>query len=115
MPVKIEGTKNYRTWAKDMEILMLRMKAWTLVTQEPPAKADRDEAWLEMDVWAQSEIHLWCSPNQQDLIHDSCTAYESWKTLRDQYSTRSDLKTARLMKEFAYTIMSTKETCMEYF
>jgi len=44
-PVKLEGAKNYRSWAKDMEMVMLRMKAWDLVTQEPPAEAQRDEAW----------------------------------------------------------------------
>jgi len=41
-PVKLEGAKNYRSWAKDMEMVMLRMKAWELVTQEPPVEAQRD-------------------------------------------------------------------------
>jgi len=93
---------------------MLRMKAWDLVTQEPPAEAQRDEAWKEKNIWARSEIHLWYSPDQQDLIHDTTTAYESWKILKDQYSTKSDLKTARLMKEFAAASMGEKETCSEF-
>ena len=95
-PVKLEGAKNYRSWAKDMEMVMLRMKAWHQVTNEPPPEANRDDAWLERDVWARSEIDLWCSPDQQDLIHDTTTAYENWKILKDQYSTKSDLKKARV-------------------
>lgn len=113
-PVKLEGAKNYRSWAKDMEMVMLRMKAWHQVTHEPPAVAARDDAWLERDIWARSEIHLWCSPDQQDLIHDTSTAYESWKILKDQYSTKSDLKTARLMKEFASAVMLSTESCTDF-
>ena len=113
-PVKLEGASNYRSWAKDMEMVMLRMKAWTLVTREPPAVDARDDAWLEKDIWARSEIHLWCSPDQQDLIHDSTTAYESWKILKDQYSTRSELKTVRLKKDFASVHKAPLETCTDY-
>ena len=113
-PVKLEGASNYRSWAKDMEMVMLRMKASTLVTREPPAVDDRDDAWLEKDIWARSEIHLWCSPDQQDLIHDSTTAYESWKILKDQYSTRSELKTVRLKKDFASVHKPPTESCTDY-
>lgn len=36
-----------------MEIVsMLRVKAWHLVTKEPPPNEDLDEAWLEKDIWA---------------------------------------------------------------
>jgi len=49
-PVKLEGAKNYRSWAKDMEMVMLRMKVWDLVTQEPPAEVQRDEAWKEKNI-----------------------------------------------------------------
>jgi len=31
-PVKLEEAKNYCSWAKDMEMVILRMKAWDLVT-----------------------------------------------------------------------------------
>ena len=93
---------------------MLRMKAWTLVTQEHPAEEDRTEAWLEKDIWARSEIHLWCSPDKQDLIHDTTTAYESWKILKDQYSMKRDLTTACLIKEFASANMASSETCTDY-
>ena len=113
-PVKLEGASNYRSWAKDMEMVMLRMKAWTLVTREPPAVDDRDDAWLEKDIWARSEIHLWCSPHQQDLIHDTTTTYESWKILKDQYSTRSELKTVCLKKDFASVQKAPLETCTGY-
>ena len=30
--VKLEGARNYRSWAKDMEIFILRMKIWHLGT-----------------------------------------------------------------------------------
>ena len=113
-PVKLDGARNYRSWAKGMEMVILRVKAWTLVTQEPPAVADRTEAWLEKDIWARSEIHLWSSPDQQDLIHDTTTAYESWKILKDQYSTKSDLMTVRLTKEFASANMTSTESCTDY-
>ena len=93
---------------------MLRMKAWHQVTHEPPAEAARDDAWLKRDSWARSEIYLWCSPDQQDLIHDTSTAYESWKILKDQYSTKSDLKTARLMKEFASAFVLSTESCTDF-
>jgi len=89
--VKLEVAKNYRSWAKDIEMVMLRMEAWDLVIQEPPAEAQRDEAWKEKNIWARSEIHLWCSPDQQDLIYNTTTAYESWKILKDQYSTMLQL------------------------
>ena len=36
-----------------MEIVsMLRVKAWHLVTKEPPPNEVRDGAWLEKDIWA---------------------------------------------------------------
>ena len=38
-------------------------------------------------------------------------AYKSWKILKDQCSTNSDLKTARLMKEFSAALIIIKETC----
>ena len=113
-PVKLEVARNYRSWAKDMEMVMLRMKAWNLVTQEPPAEEDRTDLWLEKDIWARSEIHLWCSPDQQDLIHNTTTTYESWKILKDQYSMKSDLKTSRLMKEFASANMLATESCTDF-
>jgi len=39
---------------------------------------------------------------------------ESWKILKDQYSTKSDLKTARLMKEFSAASMTAQGTCSEF-
>ena len=43
-PVQLGDTSNYRSWAKDIEMVILRMNAWTVVIREPPAVDDRDDA-----------------------------------------------------------------------
>lgn len=41
-------------------------------------------------------------------------AYESWKILKDQYSTTSELKTARFKKDFASAVKPPTESCTDY-
>ena len=44
-PPKLDGASNYRRWVKNMEMVLLRMKAWELTTQPLPPEAERNEAW----------------------------------------------------------------------
>lgn len=34
-----------------MEMVMLRLRVWDLVTHKPPPEAERDKVWLEKDIW----------------------------------------------------------------
>lgn len=70
-PNKLTGSNNYRMWAKDMELILVRMGCWEVTINKPPAPAARTSEWINNNNWARSEIHLWCSPKQQDHIIDS--------------------------------------------
>lgn len=108
-PTKLSGMANYRTWSKDLEMILIRMGCWEVTTDEPPDKEVRTRKWKRLNNWARSEIHLTCQPDQQELIHDSETAYESWRTLKMRYARPSELTTIRLRKEFASLSMTEKD------
>ena len=91
-PPKLDGASNYRRWAKNMEMVLLRMKAWELTTQPLPPEAERTEAWKRKNNLARSDIHLNCTPEQQDLIEDATTTYDSWKILRHEYNNPTEHK-----------------------
>ena len=91
-PNKLTGAGNCRTWAKDMELILVRMGCWEVAINEPPPEADRAAEWTANNNWARSEIHLWCSPDQQDYIIDSELAYDSWKILATQHNSSSLIK-----------------------
>lgn len=74
---KLNSHKNYRTWAKDMEVCLIRNACWTVVTSAVPAEEDRNEAWLVKAYWARGEIHLSCEADIQDIILDSKHAPDS--------------------------------------
>ncbi|RPB23957.1 hypothetical protein L211DRAFT_197828 [Terfezia boudieri ATCC MYA-4762] len=113
-PPKLVGASNYRTWAKDMEMILLRVPgAWKVTTEDPPEEEELTPDWHQKNDFARSEIHLACSPERQELIIDSETAYESWKILKDKYSRRNEIVTQRLKKEFASAKM-TEEDVSEY-
>lgn len=38
-PNKLTGAGNYRTWAKDMELILVQMGCWDVTIQEPPPVA----------------------------------------------------------------------------
>ena len=110
---KLDGASNYRRWARDMEMILVRMDAWHLVSHPPPPALERDAAWTRKNDWARSEIHLSCSPEQQDLIEDSTTAYDSWTILHHEYNHTTEQKVKRLQKEFA-SITMTEDDCSTY-
>lgn len=112
-PNKLTGTANYRTWAKDMELILVGMGCWDVTVKPPPAEEARDAEWTANNNWARSEIHLWCSPEQQQYIIDSELAYDSWKILAAQHNSRSELKTQSLRKEFA-AVRMTEPDCQQY-
>ena len=60
-PIKRKGGSTCRSGAQDIEMVILQMKAWILVTREPSAVDTHYDEWVEKDIWARSEIHLWCS------------------------------------------------------
>ena len=76
-PNKLTGSSNYRTWAKDMELILVCIGCWEVTMNKPPALAARTSEWINNNNWARSEIHLWYSPEQQDHIIDSDLAYDS--------------------------------------
>lgn len=41
---KLDEACNYRRWANNMAMVLLRMKAWELTMQPLPPKAERNEA-----------------------------------------------------------------------
>ena len=110
---KLDGASNYRRSARDMEMILVRMDAWHLVSHPPPPALERDAAWTRKNDWARSEIHLSCSPEQQDLIEDSTTAYDSWTILHHEYNHTIEQKVKRLQKEFA-SITMTEDDCSTY-
>ena len=40
-PNKLTGTGNYRTWAKDLELILVRMGFWEVTINPPPPEAVR--------------------------------------------------------------------------
>jgi len=45
-PPKLIGHSNYRTWAKDMEMILLRVPGAWKVTKDPPLdEAERTDDW----------------------------------------------------------------------
>jgi len=72
-----QGASNYRTWAKDMEMCLLRNRCWTVVTSSVPEDESQREEWETKDNWARGEIHLCCEADVQDIIIDSEHAYDS--------------------------------------
>lgn len=96
-----------RTWAKDMEMCLLRNQCWTVVT--PPVPPEPNDVWLLRDNWARGEIHLCCEAEVQDVIIDSKHAHDSWTILKSEFGIKGDLKVNRLRKEFS-SIM-TDATC----
>lgn len=55
---KLTGAGNYWTWAKDMELILVRIGCWDVTIKEPPPEAERDAEWTANNNWARSEIHL---------------------------------------------------------
>ena len=88
-PTKLTGTRNYRTWAKDLELILVRMGCWEVTKNPPPPEAERTVEWTANNNWARSEIHLWCSPEQQQYIIDSELAFDSWNILASQHNCKS--------------------------
>ncbi|MCW2783452.1 MAG: RNA-dependent polymerase [Marmoricola sp.] len=111
--IKLTGEANYRTWAKDIEMVLIRMGCWEVTTEALPVVANRTGDWKKKDNWARSEIHLACSPDQQELILDSETAHASWEILKNEYARKGELKKQRLKKEFA-SVKMTEPKCAEY-
>lgn len=111
--IKLSGAANYRTWSKDMEMILIRMGCWELISEPVPAQNLRTVDWKKKNNWARSEIHLGCAPDQQELILDLENAYNSWKILKDEYAKKGELKVQRLKKEFA-SVSMTEATCSEY-
>ncbi|MCU1500499.1 MAG: uncharacterized protein JWM47_4452, partial [Acidimicrobiales bacterium] len=105
---KLTGSDNYRTWAKDIEMVLLRMNCWEVTSEEPPEEENRTATWIKKNNWARSEIHLACTPEQQEIILDATTAYEQFQLLKNTHATKSELKTRRLWKEFNGTTMGDK-------
>jgi len=110
---KLKGGSNYRTWAKDMEMCLLRDKCWDVVTSVLPAEQARTEEWKTKDNWARGEIHLCCEADVQDIIIDSEHAHESWTLLQNEYCKKGELKVRRLKKEFS-SVSMTESSCGEY-
>jgi len=108
---KLKGPSNYRTWAKDMEMCLLRNRCWDLVTAAVPE--ERTNEWKMKDNWARGEIHLCCEADVQDIIIDSEHAHDSWTLLKAEYSKGGELKVKRLKKEFS-AITMTENSCAEY-
>jgi len=52
---------------------------------------------------------LACTPECQELILDSETAYDSWKILKDKYSSKNEVVAQRLQKDFASAKMTEKD------
>lgn len=67
-PNKLAGASNYRTWAKDMELILVRMGCWGVTILEPPPPDERTPEWKANNNWARSKMHLWCNSDQQDHI-----------------------------------------------
>lgn len=111
--IKLSGASNYRTWSKDLEMVLIRMGCWEVTTEALPAAANRDDEWKKKNNWARSEIHLGCNPDQQELILDSETAFDSWKILKDEYARKGEIMVQRLRKEFA-SVRMTESKCGEY-
>ena len=112
-PTKLTGTGNYRTWAKDLELILVRMGCWEVTKNPPPPEAERTVEWTANNNWARSEIHLWCSPEQQQYIIDSELAFDSWNILASQHNSKSELKTLSLRKEFS-AVRMTEPDCQQY-
>ena len=112
-PTKLTGTGNYRTWAKDLELILVRMGCWEVTKNPPPPEAERTANWTANNNWARSEIHLWCSPEQQQYIIDSELAFDSWNILASQHNSKSELKTLSLRKEFS-AVRMTEPDCQQY-
>lgn len=93
-------------------MILLGMKAWELATQSLPAEEDRTEAWKGRNNRARSEIHLNCNLEQQDLIEDSNTTYDSWKILQFKLGDPMEQNIKTLQKEFASVM--TEDDCEEY-
>ena len=110
---KLKGPSNYRTWAKDMEMCLLRNRCWEIVTSALPEGEARTNEWKRKDNWARGEIHLCCEADVQDIIIDSEDAYESWSLLKAEYSKGGELKVMRPKKEFS-AITMTETSCAEY-
>ena len=110
---KLDGASNYRRWARDMEMILVRMDAWHLVSQPSLHAPERDAAWTWKNNWARSEIHFGCSPEQQDVIEDSTTGYDSWTILHHEYIHTTEQKVKRLQKEFA-SITMIEDDCSTY-
>ena len=110
---KLKGGSNYRTWAKDMKMYLLRNKCWDMVTSVLPAEGARTDEWKTKDNWARGEIHLCCEADVQDIINDSEHAHESWTLLQNKYCKKGELKVRRLKKEFSLVSM-TESSCGEY-
>lgn len=110
---KLQGSANYRTWAKDIEMCLLRNQCWSIVTTAVPEVAEQTDLWKIKDNWARGEIHLCCDSEVQDIILDSEHAHDSWSRLKAEYCITGDLKVRRLQKEFSSMVM-TEATCGEF-
>ena len=108
---KLKGAQNYRTWAKDIELCLLRNRCWEVVSSAIPEAPD--DSWQVKDNWARGEIHLCCEAEVQDIIIDSKHAHDSWTLLKSEFSIKGDLKINRLKKEFS-TVVMTEQSCAEY-
>jgi len=103
---KLKEGSNYRIWAKNMEMCLLRNKCWDMVTSALPAEQARTEEWKTKDNWARGEMHLYCEADVQDIIIDSEHAHESWILLQNKYCKKSELQVRRLKKD-----ISKKQIC----
>jgi len=110
---KLKVGSNYWTWAKDMEICLLRNKCWDVVTSAMPTEETRTEESKTKDNWARGEIHLCCKADVQDNIIDSEHAHDAWTILQKEYYKRGELKVRRLKKEF-FSVVVTETTCGKY-
>ena len=108
---KLKGNQNYRTWAKDIELCLLRNRCWEVVFSPVPEAPD--DSWQAKDNWARGGIHLCCEAEVQDIIIDSIHAHDSWNLLKSEFDIKGDLKINRLKKEFS-TMVMTDQTCTEY-